>query len=1158
MTGTSVRIVIAGMLWGLAFSGGAQGFTCQSNGNGNWNAAGTWTTCGGGIPGAGDDVQIRLAHVITIPAGFGAMANSVTFTASNGAARLDHAANTSTLTVGAGGVTINPTGGGNVTRAWNIDAGSATVNGSLSMSGGGNPNRIVLIRITTGSLDVNGNLTMTAASAGRAVIDMSGGAGNLFLAGSFSLDSGNGTLVPGTTSTVTYDSATTPVTVATGSAIDYNHLVIAKGAGNVANAATTGNLTVTGNLAVAPGAFNIPGITANIAGTTRVTGSLGFITAATGTKTFTGDVTIDSGGAWTNNINVPITLRGNFINNGSFTSGLGTYTFNGSVAQNITGTSGGTTTFASATLTNGNGLSLTGTHDVTVTTLLTLTSGRITTNANILTISNGSNISGVGAGNFINGNLRKTVGTGGCTACNFEIGSEAGGIRYTPVTNVTFAGITASGTVTASTTAAAHPGISTSGLDETLDVNRYWTLVNSGVALTGYSATFTWVAADLDTGADTTVFESARFDPPAPAAGNWSATTTGTRTITSIQVTGVTGFGDFAVGQPLAVAIGIGRFNAYDTTTSAGSISGFVTTKVAGTAFNADIIAIRANRQNIDTNFTGEVLVELLNASDNSGAADASTGCRASWAAIQVISPNPVFIGADNGRKTITVNQPNAWREARLRISNLSGTLVGCSTDAFAIRPASIAVSAADATWEMAGTARALDNTAATGGNVHKAGQPFTITVMPAPASATNYDGSPGVSAVACTLPASCVDGTLDIGAFGGGGTRISNAATYSEAGAFNLTLVDQDFAIIDATDGTPADCSASGRFVCQSPAPVAVGRFVPDRFEFTGPSTPQLLTFGDATCGSRSFTYVGQPFWYASGGLPFATLNAVNAAGTVTQNYPLGTALARPVIGEAYADNSAPAAAPLDTASVGTPQPASGAGTGSYMASLTGRLSFIRSTTTPVGPFNAAISLTVTATDTTESAVIGNGMIGTPSPLVFNGGGTGIAFDSGSEVRYGRLRVTNASGSQLVPLRVMLETQHYSGAPANAFITNTADSCTSIAANNIELGDYTSNLTACETSLTVGGFNAGRSTALLSAPGPLNSGSVRITPRLEAAVAGPATCIGGASTPVSGANRLYLQGNWTTPGFDRNPSAQATFGVYRGPEEVIFIRENF
>jgi MSHA biogenesis protein MshQ len=51
---------------------------------------------------------------------------------------------------------------------------------------------------------------------------------------------------------------------------------------------------------------------------------------------------------------------------------------------------------------------------------------------------------------------------------------------------------------------------------------------------------------------------------------------------------------------------------------------------------------------------------------------------------------------------------------------------------------------------------------------------------------------------------------------------------------------------------------------------------------------------------------------------------------------------------------------------------------------------------------------------------------------------------------------------------------------------------------------------------------------------------------------------VGGATVPDMGADRAYLRGNWSGASYDQNPAARATFGVFKGAEEVIFIRENF
>jgi len=165
--------------------------------------------------------------------------------------------------------------------------------------------------------------------------------------------------------------------------------------------------------------------------------------------------------------------------------------------------------------------------------------------------------------------------------------------------------------------------------------------------------------------------------------------------------------------------------------------------------------------------------------------------------------------------------------------------------------------------------------------------------------------------------------------------------------------------------------------------------------------------------------------------------------------------------------------------------------------------------------------------------------------------------------MRFGRLAIRNANGSQLVPLPVQVEAQYWSGAPTNAFITNTQDSCTSIASANDAMGNYTSNLSGsptCETAISGGGtLSAGRRTLQLAAPGSGNTGSVDLTVNLGA-VPGGNTCttLGGAPGSATTANLPYLQGNWTGGAYNVNPSARATFGVFKGAEEIIFVRENF
>jgi MSHA biogenesis protein MshQ len=135
-----------------------------------------------------------------------------------------------------------------------------------------------------------------------------------------------------------------------------------------------------------------------------------------------------------------------------------------------------------------------------------------------------------------------------------------------------------------------------------------------------------------------------------------------------------------------------------------------------------------------------------------------------------------------------------------------------------------------------------------------------------------------------------------------------------------------------------------------------------------------------------------------------------------------------------------------------------------------------------------------------------------------------------------------------------------YTNPPTNTvlgFITNTADSCTVIANNNVAMSGFTSRLAACETAVSgAGTLSSGRKTLLLPAPGSANDGSVLLTVNLGSASSGT-TClaVNGSTVSATGASRGYLQGKWTGLNYDQNPSARATFGVFKGADEVIYLR---
>jgi len=595
-----------------------------------------------------------------------------------------------------------------------------------------------------------------------------------------------------------------------------------------------------------------------------------------------------------------------------------------------------------------------------------------------------------------------------------------------------------------------------------------------------------------------------------------------------------------SLGTPEGNVVVPGGFNAFETSTPAGSTSGVIRTKVAASVFGLDVVALNATGTAVETAFAGDVRVELVDA--------ASGGACAGLPLIRNLG-TLTFAAANAGRKTLAgISEPEAWPNVRVRMSYpASGTptVIGCSNDNFAIRPASFgAVTASDTDSLTAGTARTLANTAASGGVVHRAGRPFRLAATAlnaAGVTTSNYAGSPVANNLACVLPASgCVLGVLSTGTWStAAGTAVTTTASYSEVGALSLRLEDAGFAAVDAADG-----STLAERVIQSPV-FSIGRFVPDHFELAPANTPMFLTFNDASCASRAFTYIGQPFGYATA--PRAAISAKNATGATTQNYAGSLwKLAPAWTTQTYAA----ATGTLDTGLVGTPTVVeTGAGTGTLAAHPDDVLAFVR--TTPVAPFAASITLTMRVRDEAEAAVAGNGIIDTAAPALF----ADIAFDAGNAMRFGRLVLTNAHGAELLSLPVPIEAQYWDG---SHFVRNVADACTRLAANQVALANWRRDLAPCETSVTLSGrFIAGRGNLRLSAPGAGNTGSVDLSVQLGATASG-STCVGGAPGPATPAAQPWLQGAWTGAAYDRNPAARASFGLFRGNRTLIYQREMY
>ena len=599
-----------------------------------------------------------------------------------------------------------------------------------------------------------------------------------------------------------------------------------------------------------------------------------------------------------------------------------------------------------------------------------------------------------------------------------------------------------------------------------------------------------------------------------------------------------------------------GGFNAYETDTAAGAVTGVIRTRIAGSPISLDMIALDTAKTAILTGFADTVRVEVLDSSNNSGALDANS-CRSTWTTIQTISPDPVFIAGDNGRKTISFTVPDAYGDVRLRITYPAGapTATGCSTDNFAIRPdAFTALSVSDADWMTAGIARTLDDM--TFGTItHKAGRPFRVSANAVnaagvPAITTNYTGTPTAALSVCAGAAcTATFGALSLGTTFVSGQLASDVATYDNVGAFQLQLVDSSFAGVDASD-TTGDCTAAGRYVCSTS--IAVGRFVPDHFSVSY-NTPE---FGTA-CSAGNFTYVGQAFNYGVTAVPVITLLAENASNNPTTLYAGSwwRITSSSLTGKSYTA----ASGALDTSGItGTDPVINDAGSGSGSLSFSSGTGLFFSRATPVAPFDAEISLAINVIDADGVAYASN-----PARFGAASVGNGMAFSDGNvltandkQMRFGRFRVGGASGSPLLPLRVPIETQYWNG---TFWITNGDDNCTALAPANVGLGNTIGGIVTSVTAVT-SPLQKGRGTVTLAKPTSGTSGSVDVAVNLGAGATADACPAAPPFAPVAVAgDKAYLRGNWCNPPgtYTKDPAARARFGIRRGGDETIYMRES-
>ena len=163
--------------------------------------------------------------------------------------------------------------------------------------------------------------------------------------------------------------------------------------------------------------------------------------------------------------------------------------------------------------------------------------------------------------------------------------------------------------------------------------------------------------------------------------------------------------------------------------------------------------------------------------------------------------------------------------------------------------------------------------------------------------------------------------------------------------------------------------------------------------------------------------------------------------------------------------------------------------------------------------------------------------------------GASSLGHVEGSTVlRSGRLRVSNAFGSGKAALGLAVQTQYWSG---NAWVLNSADSCSVLSDASVVLSNYLDYrglpTGAWSTSASAVAIGAGQGTLTLSAPSPQRpapTGSVDLALNLGS-LALDQSCLS-THPPTLGAGMAWLrsQNGGCSIGWDRDPSARASFGI--------------
>ena len=556
-------------------------------------------------------------------------------------------------------------------------------------------------------------------------------------------------------------------------------------------------------------------------------------------------------------------------------------------------------------------------------------------------------------------------------------------------------------------------------------------------------------------------------------------------------------------------------------------------TQTAGTASSSHVL--RAVKTNTSTKaceaaLTGANSVNWATQCNNPTSCSAGNRLTLTGSSAVAIAGNPAggvssysavpMIFDANGNAPFSFNYADVGQISLHASKAASGSLAGPlsgSSNAFVVRPAGLTVSAIQCSSYAAGscatTAIASPGnnpaaSAATGSAFIPAGKAFSATV-----TAVDSAGNPTPNFGQESKPETVRLAATLVQPSGGSAPALNNAGSFGafSGGAATGTSFNWPEVGIITLSPSLIDSDYLGTGNVSGTASGNVGRFVPHHFDVAA----------SAACGS--FSYAGQPF--------SATLTARNGltTPTTTLNYDGSGALA-PVFAKAVtlADGGA-----LGLGSLSGTAVAAAAFTGG-VATSTPSYAFSSKSTAPQ-------SLLLRASDSDGASSAGY-------------------TEASMPLRSGRLRLANAFGSARAALQLAAVAEYWS---ANAWVLNSADNCSTLAAGSVLLSNpRTSGGSASTVSSSASGLTLASGSGLITLAAPTPSGSsLSLDLALNlGSTASDQSC--NSSHPAStGAAKPWLRAlnGSCAASADRDPAARASFGDYSAESrKTVYVRELF